>query len=416
MYPLKTKVKYDVNKLASTLNTYTTVYLGNYLTGDYSEGHGSHPGVDIIPILPNDVVFACLDGVVQVAQNKATEGNYVVIKHDNVPDPVNPTVQTTLYSCYLHLSELGVTVGQLVSEGDVIGKSGNTGNSTGEHLHFQIDRADAPFHPYWPFSFTEAKEAGMGFFEAVNKGLGIDKARQYTISPLTYLDQVASGDFSASANPTLSTTTVASTIPVIPTPQPTPVITPTPVPTPIKTTTSSSWGFTDVPANYPYAPAINSLKSQDIVSGNNGKFLPNNTITRAELLKMVFWAAGTTLVTGGQNYFSDVDAKSWQASYANTAKVNRVIGGYSDGTFKPNNPITRAEAFKIIINTFHTEALDSISFRVFDDVPTDMWYAPYANFAKIQHLIQFTANIFEPDKLMTRWEVANAIYILMQNP
>lgn len=61
MYPLKTKAKYNPNNLASTTNTYTTVYLGNYVAGDYSEGHGSHPGIDIVPITPNDTVFACLD-------------------------------------------------------------------------------------------------------------------------------------------------------------------------------------------------------------------------------------------------------------------------------------------------------------------------------------------------------------------
>lgn len=116
---------------------------------------------------------------------------------------------------------------------------------------------------------------------------------------------------------------------------------------------------------------------------------------------------------GNVNYFSDIDSNSWQAPYANTAKVNKIIGGYSDGTFKPNNPITRAEAFKIIINTFHTEALDTVSFPVFDDVPTDAWYAPYALFAKIESLINFSLNSFEPDKLISRGEVAEAIYILM---
>ncbi len=128
---------------------------------------------------------------------------------------------------------------------------------------------------------------------------------------------------------------------------------------------------------------------------------------------MVFGAAGVTLVTGGQNYFSDIDPNSWQAPYANTAKINNVIGGYSDGTFKPNNPITRAEAFKIIINTFHPDALDTVSFAVFSDVSLDQWYAPYANFAKSNELIHFTGNAFEPDTLMNRGEVANAIYVLM---
>lgn len=73
-------------------------------------------------MVTHDDVFACLDGVVQLAENKPADGNCIVIKHDNVPDPADLTKMTTLYSCYLHLSELAVTVGQLVSEGDVIGK------------------------------------------------------------------------------------------------------------------------------------------------------------------------------------------------------------------------------------------------------------------------------------------------------
>lgn len=43
MYPLKTMMKYIPENLAATTNIYTTVYLGNYVSGDFSEGHGSHP-------------------------------------------------------------------------------------------------------------------------------------------------------------------------------------------------------------------------------------------------------------------------------------------------------------------------------------------------------------------------------------
>jgi len=398
-------MKYIPENLANTTSIYTTVYLGNYVSGDFSEGHGSHPGVDIMPITPNDEVFACLDGVVQIAQNNATEGNYIIIRHDNVPDPSNLSIQTTLYSCYLHLSECSVTPGQLVSEGDIIGKTGNTGNSTGEHLHFQIDRQETLFHPYWPFTFAQANAAGLGFFEAVNKGLGIEDARKFTVDPLVYLDKITGYE---SQPLIVSSTLVASVTPVV-------TITPkssTPI---VPLVTNIDFGFSDVPSNHPYITAINFLKSRNIVAGNNGQFFPDATITRAELLKMVFGAAGTILVSGGQNYFSDIDPSSWQSSYANTAKVNKIIGGYSDGTFKPNNPITRAEAFKIIINTFHTEALDMVSFPVFNDVPTDVWYAPYALFAKNNSLINFSSNLFNPDTFMNRGEVANAIYVLM-NP
>ncbi|MDD5197842.1 MAG: S-layer homology domain-containing protein [Candidatus Gracilibacteria bacterium] len=424
MYPLKTTVKYDPNNLAATTNTYTTVYLGNYVAGDFSEGHGSHLGVDIFPVVTHDDVFACLDGVVQVAENKAANGNYIIIKHDNVPDPADMMKKTTLYSCYLHLTEYLVTVGQLVSEGDVIGKCGNTGNvsgSTGEHLHFQMDRSEAPFHPYWPFSFAEAQTAGFGFFEAVNNGLGIENARRYTINPLVYLDQVemhGNNENSSSGTPVVSSPVVSSVL-VASIGNPissgvSPMETPSVGSVPEVSHTEVSVGFSDVPSNHPYVTAINFLKSKGIVSGNDNKFSPDATITRAELLKMVFGAAETTLVTDSSNHFSDIDPTSWQAAYANTAKVNKIIGGYSDGTFRPNNPITRAEAFKIIINTFYTEALDTVSFPVFDDVSVDVWYAPYALFAKTESLINFSFNSFEPDTLMNRGEVANAIYMLLK--
>ncbi|NCP77071.1 peptidoglycan DD-metalloendopeptidase family protein [bacterium] len=334
----------------------------------------------------------------QIVGNNATNGNYIILRHDNVPDPNDFGLKTTLYSCHLHLSVCSVAMGQLVQEGDIIGQTGSTGNSIGEHLHFQIDRSEALFHPYWPFTFAQANTAGLGFFDAVNKGLGIDEARKYTVNPLVYLDQVAE----RGSDPiVISSTIIASIAPTIDV-----------IPTPVQPTVSSS-GFSDVSADTPYVTAINFLKDKNIVAGNNGKFLPDATITRGELLKMVFGAAGTVLVSDGQNYFSDIDTASWQAPYANTAKANKIIGGYSDGTFRPNNPITRAEAFKIIINTFYTESLDMVSFPVFDDVAVDTWYAPYALFAKTESLIDFSLNSFKPDTFITRAEVANAIYMLM---
>ncbi len=207
--------------------------------------------------MTHDDIFACLDGVVQVAENKAANGNYVIIKHDNVPDPANMTEKTTLYSCYLHLSELSVTAGQLVSEGDVIGKCGNTGNvsgSTGEHLHFQLDRKEASFHPYWPFTLAESKAAGLGFFESINKGLGIENARKYTVNPLVYLDQIETSD----ATPARSSSTPVAT------PTET-VVTTTVVVTTTATATSAPIGFTDVATDHQYVTAINFLKSKDIV-------------------------------------------------------------------------------------------------------------------------------------------------------
>ena len=376
----------------STVNTFTTVYLGNYVAGDYSEGDGSHPGVDIIPARPNDDIHACLSGLVQFAGTNSSNGNYVVLKHPTAIDPNDHTKTTTLYSCYLHMSALAVATGATIQEGDVIGQTGNTGNSTGEHLHFQIDTGDAPFHPYWPFTFADSKAAGLGFFEAVNRGLGLENARKYTIDPLVYLDSIAG-------------VTVAPTAPVA---QPKPTTPETP-----KVIVDED-GFIDVDARTHYYDAIKYLADKKIVSGSNGRFFPEGDITRAELVKMVFGAAGIKPDTSLPIGFKDVDASQWYAPYVATAKTKGIIGGYDDGTFKPNKTISRAEAMKVIIKALHSGELDSVSFRVFDDVDPTAWYAPYANFAKVSELLDFSGNSFQPDLAIERAEVANVIYMLIK--
>jgi len=383
MYPLKIKAKYDPNNLPATWNVFTTVYLGNYIDGDFEQGHGSHPGVDIIPARPNDDIHACLPGVVHFAGTNASNGNYVVLKHPNAPHPDDHAKTTTFYSCHLHMNALAVATGDTVDEGDVIGQSGNTGNSTGEHLHFQIDTMDAPFHPYWPFTYAESKAAGLGFFDAVNKGLGLENARKYTINPLVYLDSVAG----------------ISTKPVTPEVEKKPV---------------DEDGFIDVDPRTKYYNAIKYLADKKIISGSNGRFFPEGDITRAELVKIVFGAAGITPDASLPNEFKDVDAGAWYAPYVATAKAKKIIGGYSDGTFKPNKTITRAEALKVIINTLQNDTLDNVSFKVFDDVNTTDWFAPYANFAKVSELLDFGGNMFEPNRTIERAEVANAVYVLMK--
>lgn len=187
MYPIKTLRSYDPNNLAATANIYTTAYLWNYITWDFRENVWSHCWVDIIPEVTNDTVFACLGWSVISAWNNASNGNFIVIKHDWVPDLDNSWT-TTIYSCYLHMSELDVQLWATVNEGQIIWKTWNTWNSTWEHLHFQIDKAQAPFHPYWPFTFKDAQNAWLGFFDATNKWLGLQNWIQFTINPLVYLD------------------------------------------------------------------------------------------------------------------------------------------------------------------------------------------------------------------------------------
>lgn len=108
----------------------------NYtLTATFNQGGShwmhKHSGQDFAVPIGTDVVAAHGGTVVKAGPNGGGDGpaygNAIVIKHAN-----------GLYSQYAHLSRIDVKVGQVLATGQHIAKSGNTGNTTGPHLHFEI--------------------------------------------------------------------------------------------------------------------------------------------------------------------------------------------------------------------------------------------------------------------------------------
>jgi murein DD-endopeptidase MepM/ murein hydrolase activator NlpD len=94
-----------------------------------------HAGIDI-PLGMGTGIRAADGGSVSIAGVMGGYGNYICIQHGGA-----------LSTCYAHLSSIGVSVGQSVSQGQVIGASGNTGNSTGPHLHFETRVNGNPVDP-----------------------------------------------------------------------------------------------------------------------------------------------------------------------------------------------------------------------------------------------------------------------------
>ncbi len=86
----------------------------------------THNGIDIAADIGTDVRSA-MSGFVNISRYDSTYGNYIVITHSD-----------GIKTLYAHLDERLVDVGQTVQKGEVIARSGNTGNSTGPHLHFEI--------------------------------------------------------------------------------------------------------------------------------------------------------------------------------------------------------------------------------------------------------------------------------------
>jgi len=104
-----------------------TMFFGhniNPITGQYY----IHKGIDIATYRSGDPVVATADGQVVTAEYSYDFGNYIIIRHKH-----------GYYTRYAHLSSYRVYVGQRVQQGEVIGYIGNTGISTGPHLHYEVN-------------------------------------------------------------------------------------------------------------------------------------------------------------------------------------------------------------------------------------------------------------------------------------
>lgn len=94
--------------------------------------------------------------------------------------------------------------------------------------------------------------------------------------------------------------------------------------------------------------AVNDMGSRLVVSGiGNGNFGPDNDITRAEFAAIVVRALGLRAGTG-ENKFSDVKMADWYCGYIETASSYGIINGYTDGSFGPNDKITREQAMAMV--------------------------------------------------------------------
>lgn len=182
LIPLPRYDQADAKKGLDATGVYSVGDRGSYATG--AEGEGSHPGVDIrVPV--GTPVRSIANGIVtQVREDSGGYGYFIVIRHPHMPDPENPSRETVLHSAYAHLSSQLVKEGDIVSKGQQIGLSGQTGFATGPHLHFQVDQDDAPWHPYWPFTGAEARAAGLTTTQAINSGFHQERLRDHTVHPM----------------------------------------------------------------------------------------------------------------------------------------------------------------------------------------------------------------------------------------
>ncbi|SET98774.1 M23 family metallopeptidase [Paenibacillus sp. NFR01] len=106
-----------------------------YRTDPFNGTSAYHSGIDIAGKI-GDPVYAAMDGVIVAADQMSARGKYIIIQHKN-----------GLQTWYMHLNKMIVTAGDTVKKGEQIGLLGNTGRSTGPHLHFQVLKNDQAVNP-----------------------------------------------------------------------------------------------------------------------------------------------------------------------------------------------------------------------------------------------------------------------------
>jgi len=459
----------DVIRIMKT--TYPVLYMGDYkLSG--LENTGSHPAVDI-KVPTGTPVFAIANGTVVKASTQSSGfGHHIVIRHNNFPSLTDPNAKMVVYSSYSHLSDVLVSVGDVVKKGQQIALSGSTGTATSPHVHFQLDTDDAPWHPFWPFTTQEATAAGLDFFSAINAGLGKENALAVTINPMQYVQKYLNYAGATSyVEPTATVTPPATTdTPVVDTPATdTPATVVPPTETPVTNNTPTENPTADNAQNEPQVLKFTIETSAQYYTGQsptffiyaqdqygkhyeqnfddsvvatsaNGDFMVGKVIlsvmdfdangkatdTLKELKEgkdrikitykdQTYYSEYFDIVSADSNnvqLFTDVPLNSKYAEATKYLASNGIVNGYPDGTFKPEKTVTRAEALKLIFEAGNVEL--SNGNLTFKDTRKSEWYAKYVYTAFKNNVVKgYDDGTFKPANTVTKAEFFKMLFVGM---
>jgi rare lipoprotein A len=177
--------------------------------------------------------------------------------------------------------------------------------------------------------------------------------------------------------------------------------------------------FEDVASNHPHFEAINYLQENGIVEGYpDNTFRPDQPVNRAEALKIILLGSDVFVPDiQEQEIFPDVIHDTWYGKYVAKAKNLGVVKGDDNtGMFRPGDTINLAEILKILVETKQVETSFPDN-APYPDVPADSWFAPYFNYASSVSLLDESGseNVY-PATLVDRGLMAELMYRLAQRP
>ncbi len=238
-------------------------------------------------------------------------------------------------------------------------------------------------------SMTGSLFAGTesGVFIYTFSGSGSTTTTSTTISPTTSTTTSGGGGGTTSTTvPATTSTTVAGTSTI-----------------PLVDVKDSDW----------FAPCIRTLVLKGVINGYpNHEFRPNIGITRAEFAKVIILAVGEQPSTT-ETAFSDVD-DNWAKGFIQRASELGIITGYPDGTFKPEQLITRQEIAVMIVKAGKFGEAETFVSE-FPDVPSSLWSWPFIEKAADLDIVKgFTDGMFRPTAFATRAEACSMVCNMLQ--
>lgn len=168
---------------------------------------------------------------------------------------------------------------------------------------------------------------------------------------------------------------------------------------------------------------INNLVGAGVINGfSDGTYRPDENVTREQMAKFIVTAFNFKLSGSYSDNFPDISSDSKFFEYIQILKQLQIVGGYSDGTYRPTNYVTRGEVTKFIALAFYRKDIDISGElkNIFPDLPNDNPFAYYINYlaqneVNNETLISgYSDGTYKADDPLTRGQMAKIIWNSIQ--
>jgi hypothetical protein len=169
--------------------------------------------------------------------------------------------------------------------------------------------------------------------------------------------------------------------------------------------------FVDLPDGYWAKKPVEYLATLGIMGGYPDKtFRPERALTRSELAVILVKAKGLKTLRKGKTIFTDVRTQDWFTPYVNTAVSREYLKGYPDGSFRPNQRVTRAEAALIFARFSGLYVKSKVQKKVYPDVKKKHWASPAIAASKQAGFFEYLGEEkFGAAEFLTRAEAAEIL-------